>query len=115
MRMRAEPPARVIKVDGIYVENKRNVGSYQYFSRGYQLQVQFDGVPSAVRIGDRDAISLDSAMIDRVEVLQGAAHRISRQRRFSGVDDLLQRRSQDRGGGRGLGCERSLGHRLDRG
>jgi outer membrane receptor protein involved in Fe transport len=58
---------------GIYVENERNVGSYQYFSRGYQLQVQFDGVPSAVRIGDRDAISLDSAMIDRVEVLQGAA------------------------------------------
>jgi outer membrane receptor for ferric coprogen and ferric-rhodotorulic acid len=114
MRTRAEPPARVIKVDGIYVENKRNVGSYQYFSRGYQLQVQFDGVPSAVRIGDRDAISLDSAMIDRVEVLQGAAHRISRQR-ISGVVDLLQRRSQDRGGGRGLGCERSLGHRLDRG
>ena len=58
---------------GIYVENERNVGAYQYFSRGYQLQVQFDGVPSAVRIGDRDAVSLDSAMIDRVEVLQGAA------------------------------------------
>jgi outer-membrane receptor for ferric coprogen and ferric-rhodotorulic acid len=49
---------------GIYVENERNVGAYQYFSRGYQLQVQFDGVPSAVRIGDRDAVSLDSAMID---------------------------------------------------
>ena len=30
-------------------------------------------MPSAVRIGDRDAVSLDSAMIDRVEVLQGAA------------------------------------------
>lgn len=58
---------------GVYVENERNVGAFQYFSRGYELQIQFDGVPSAIRIGDRDAIALDSAMLDRVEVLQGAA------------------------------------------
>lgn len=55
---------------GIYVENERNVGAYQYFSRGYQLQVQ---VRRRAVGRDRDAVSLDSAMIDRVEVLQGAA------------------------------------------
>ena len=55
---------------GIYVENERNVGAYQYFSRGYQLQVQ---VRRRAVGRDRDAVSLNSAMIDRVEVLQGAA------------------------------------------
>ena len=57
---------------GVYVENERNVNSYQYFSRGYVLQTQFDGVPTASRVGDRDDIPPDSAMLDRVEVIQGA-------------------------------------------
>jgi hypothetical protein len=35
--------------------------------RGYELEVQFDGVPSAIRLGDRDAISLDECAAFRLQ------------------------------------------------
>ena len=46
---------------GIYVENERNVGAYQYFSRGYQLQVQV----RRRAVGRRSAIATRSRSIRR--------------------------------------------------
>lgn len=62
---------------GVFVESERNVQSYQYFARGYELQSQYDGMPALARFGDRDVVSPDSATLERVEVLQGPSGLLS--------------------------------------
>lgn len=58
---------------GVYVSAERGPQAYYFEARGNGMQVQYDGVPSSNRFGGRgDGKTLDSATIDRVEVLHGA-------------------------------------------
>lgn len=58
---------------GVYVQSERNTEAYWFQSRGFEMQTQYDGVPSPNGFGARGNSSPDSAFIDRVDVLYGAA------------------------------------------
>lgn len=59
---------------GVHVSAERGPQAYYFQARGQNMQVQFDGVPSSNRFGGRgDGMTFDSATIDRIEVLHGAA------------------------------------------
>ena len=59
---------------GVTVQPERSQSYYYYESRGHGMQVQYDGAASPNGFGGRGASTTpDSALIDRVEVLQGAA------------------------------------------
>lgn len=59
---------------GVFVRPERSRDYYDFQSRGYEMQVQYDGVPSPNGMGGRSrSITPDTAIIDRVEVLQGAS------------------------------------------
>lgn len=52
----------------------RSIQGSTYFSRGFQLQSQYDGLPNPLGIGNVNSLALvDNAFLDRVEVLQGAS------------------------------------------
>lgn len=57
----------------VFIQRQGGDGA-QYFSRGFRLQSQYDGMPNPLGIGeDNFGPSPDSAFLDRVEILQGAA------------------------------------------
>lgn len=59
---------------GVYVSAERGPQAYYFQSRGNDMQIQYDGVPSSNRFGNRsEGMTFDSATVDRVEVLHGAA------------------------------------------
>ena len=59
---------------GIFVRPERSQDYYEFQSRGYDMQVQLDGVPAPNGMGARGrSISPDTAIVDRVEILQGAS------------------------------------------
>ena len=60
-------------VSGIFSQEQGSAGG-TYFSRGFNLQAQVDGMPTPAGInsGNRSP-KFDNAFVDRVEVLQGAA------------------------------------------
>lgn len=59
---------------GVTVSAERGPQAYYFEARGNALQVQYDGVPSSNRFGGRGSgMTFDSAIVDRVEVLHGAA------------------------------------------
>ena len=55
------------------VQSERNNGVFYPQTRGgEQLNLQFDGIPGPGNLGYQDALPLDTAIFDRVEVLYGA-------------------------------------------
>lgn len=80
---------------GVQVEAERNEKAFQYFSRGYLLQNQFDGVPSPLQLGDRDSITPDTAILDRVEILQGPSGLVNGAGAPGGVVNLVRKMPMD--------------------
>ncbi|MET0291540.1 MAG: TonB-dependent receptor plug domain-containing protein, partial [Steroidobacteraceae bacterium] len=62
---------------GVYVTSERSTQAYYFLARGYELQTQYDGLPSPTKMGARGVTGLDPAVIDRVEVLHGASGLLS--------------------------------------
>lgn len=60
-------------VSGVYVWARGNNGN-DYLSRGFDMQVQTDGLMDPIGIGSLNRAPMtDSAFVDRIEVLQGAS------------------------------------------
>lgn len=58
---------------GVFVYESAGNGT-DYYSRGFAMQTQYDGVPNPIGISQSNRNPLiDTAFLDRVEVLQGAA------------------------------------------
>lgn len=56
------------------IANGLNTNGNTFYSRGFALQSQWDGVPNPIGISESNRNpSLDSAFLDRVEILQGAS------------------------------------------
>lgn len=64
-------------VPGLSVQSERNTEAYYVEARGYELQVQYDGIPNPVGVGGRGYGDTDAAFLDRVEVLHGASGLLS--------------------------------------
>lgn len=58
-------------VPGLNVQSERNSEAFYVEARGYELQVQYDGIPNPVGVGGRGYGDTDAAFLDRVEVLHG--------------------------------------------
>ncbi len=76
----------------IFIQRQGGDGA-QYFSRGFRLQSQYDGMPNPLGIGeDNFSPSPDSAFLDRVEILQGAAGLTSGAGEPGGTINLVRKR-----------------------
>lgn len=76
----------------IFVQRQGGDGA-QYFSRGFRLQSQYDGMPNPLGIGeDNFSPSPDSSFLDRVEILQGAAGLTSGAGEPGGTINLVRKR-----------------------
>lgn len=64
-----------------------------YYSRGFALQMQYDGMMNPIGIGERNGSpSPDSAFLDRVDVLQGASGLLSGAGDPGGTVNLVRKR-----------------------
>ncbi|MBS7778100.1 TonB-dependent receptor [Acidovorax sp. CCYZU-2555] len=79
-------------VSGIFAMDGGSVGSY-FYSRGFALQAQVDGMttPAGIDSGNRSPL-YDTAFVDRVEVLQGAAGLLSGSGNPGGTVNMLLKR-----------------------
>ncbi|MFT3815803.1 MAG: TonB-dependent siderophore receptor [Acidovorax sp.] len=66
-------------------------GGPDFFSRGYELQVQYDGVPASNVLGDYNP-QFDMAMYDRVEVLRGPSGLLQGSGEPGGSVNLVRKR-----------------------
>lgn len=82
-------------VSGVFVLDHGANGGV-YYSRGFALQAQFDGMaaPGGISDGNR-APRVDSAFFDRVEVLQGAAGLLTGAGEPGGTINLVRKRPTD--------------------
>ncbi len=77
---------------GVFVYERGNLGSY-YFSRGFYLQSQYDGMANPIGISnDNKSPIVDSAFLDRMEVLQGASGLLSGAGYPGGTINLVRKR-----------------------
>lgn len=64
-----------------------------YFSRGFRLQNQYDGMPNPIGIGENNrGPSPDTAFLDKVEILQGASGLMSGAGDPGGTINLVRKR-----------------------
>lgn len=76
----------------IFIQRQGGDGA-QYFTRGFRLQSQYDGMPNPLGIGeDNFSPSPDSAFLDRVEILQGASGLTSGAGEPGGTINLVRKR-----------------------
>jgi len=82
-------------VSGVFVYDRGENGSF-YYSRGFFLQAQYDGVPNPIGISDsnRNPV-IDNAFLDRVEILQGASGLMSGAGEPGGTINLIRKRPTD--------------------
>jgi len=80
---------------GVHVQNERNTEAYYFQSRGFDMVTQQDGIPSPNGFGGRGNWSPDSAFIDRVEIIHGAAGLISGAGKPGGVVNLVMKTPGD--------------------
>ncbi|WP_319796663.1 TonB-dependent siderophore receptor [Nitrobacter sp.] len=79
-------------VSGVFVQERGENGAY-YYSRGFDMQSQFDGVPNPIGISTNGRNpQIDNAFIDRVEVLQGAAGLLAGAGEPGGTINLMRKR-----------------------
>ena len=82
-------------VSGIFSQEQGTAGG-TYFSRGFNLQAQVDGLatPAGINSGNRSP-KFDNAFVDRVEVLQGAAGLLSGAGTPGGTVNSVRKRPTD--------------------
>lgn len=74
------------------VQSERNNGVFYPQARGGEyLNIQFDGIPGPNNVGFQDALPLDSAIFDRVEVLYGAQGLLAGYGNAGGVINLVRK------------------------
>jgi len=80
---------------GVFVYNRGSNGS-AYYSRGFNLQSQYDGVPNPIGISESNrAPVIDNAFLDRVEILQGPSGLLSGAGDPGGTINLIRKRPTD--------------------
>lgn len=79
-------------VSGVFAQEQGSAGA-TYFSRGFNLQTQIDGMvtPAGLDSGNRSP-KYDSAFVDRIEVLQGAAGLLTGAGSPGGTVNLVRKR-----------------------
>jgi outer membrane receptor for ferric coprogen and ferric-rhodotorulic acid len=82
-------------VSGVFAQEQGSAGA-TYFSRGFNLQTQIDGMvtPAGLDSGNRSP-KYDSAFVDRIEVLQGAAGLLTGAGNPGGTVNLVRKRPTD--------------------
>ena len=82
-------------VSGIFSHEQGTAGG-TYFSRGFNLQAQVDGLatPAGINSGNRSP-KFDNAFVDRIEVLQGAAGLLSGAGTPGGTVNSVRKRPTD--------------------
>lgn len=76
----------------IFIE-RAGVNGPTYFSRGFLLQSQYDGIPNPIGIGMNDRVaSPDTAFFDKVEILQGASGLMAGAGEPGGTINLVRKR-----------------------
>jgi len=79
-------------VSGAFVAERGNNGAF-YYSRGFEMQSQYDGVPNPIGISNSNTNpQIDNAFLDRVEVLQGAAGLLTGAGQPGGNINLVRKR-----------------------
>ncbi|MET4575065.1 TonB-dependent siderophore receptor [Ottowia thiooxydans] len=79
-------------VSGAFVADQGGNGS-MYYSRGFAMQSQYDGTPNPVGISNNNRNpQIDNAILDRVEVLQGAAGLLTGAGAPGGTINLVRKR-----------------------
>jgi|JI8StandDraft_1071087.scaffolds.fasta_scaffold10568_2 outer membrane receptor for ferric coprogen and ferric-rhodotorulic acid len=77
---------------GIFVGDRGDNGSV-YYSRGFEMQSQYDGIPNPIGIGESNQNpQVDNVFLDRVEVLQGAAGLLTGAGAPGGTINLVRKR-----------------------
>lgn len=77
---------------GIFVGDRGNNGSV-YYSRGFELQSQYDGIPNPIGISESNrAPQIDNAFLDRVELLQGPSGLLTGAGTPGGTINLIRKR-----------------------
>jgi outer membrane receptor for ferric coprogen and ferric-rhodotorulic acid len=77
---------------GIFVADRGNNGS-DYFSRGFPLQSQYDGVANPIGISESNKNpQIENAFLDRVEILQGASGLLAGAGYPGGTINLVRKR-----------------------
>lgn len=80
---------------GVYVFERGSNGAF-YYSRGFSMQTQYDGLPNPIGIGnDNRNPSPDSAFLDRVEIQQGAAGLLSGAGEPGGTINMVRKKPTD--------------------
>lgn len=78
-------------LSGVHVQGNGSNGS-SYLSRGFETRAQYDGMPNPVGIGESNRSPLiDSAFLDRIEVIQGAAGLLTGAGAPGGTIDLVRK------------------------
>ena len=76
----------------VNVQSERNNGVFFPQSRGGEyLNIQFDGIPGPADIGLQEALPLDTAIFDRVEILYGAQGLLAGYGSAGGVINLVRK------------------------
>ena len=76
----------------ISTQKRGGDGSF-FYSRGFRLQSQYDGIPNPIGIGeDNRGPSPDTAFLDKVEILQGASGLMSGAGEPGGTINLVRKR-----------------------
>ena len=76
----------------VNVQSERNNGVFYPQARGgEQLNIQFDGIPGPGNIGFQDALPMDTAIFDRVEVLVGAQGLLAGYGSAGGVINMVRK------------------------
>ena len=89
------------------VQSERNNGVFYPQTRGgEQLNLQFDGIPGPGNLGYQDALPLDTAIFDRVEVLYGAQGLLAGFGNAGGVINMVRKMPTPRLPGLGRGHRR---------
>lgn len=77
---------------GIHTYKNGNRDNYNYTSRGYKLQTQYDGIPDSLGLGDLNGmVDVDSVILDHVEIQQGAAGLLSGSGQPGGTVNMIRK------------------------
>jgi len=77
---------------GVFVEKGRTRDVFDFTSRGYEMQIQYDGVPNPFGIGEfLGTTTPDSVIFDRVDVVRGAAGLVSGAGNPGGVVNMVRK------------------------
>lgn len=83
----------VLESTSAVFHERAGINGPTYFSRGFLLQSQYDGIPNPIGIGGNDrAASPDTAFLDKVEILQGSSGLMAGAGEPGGTINLVRKR-----------------------